>query len=223
MQTKIKTVRRSESCCWKDIHDLNGIHCYWRNAATVALVVHNNHEQVAAGNLLYDKGSVVRTLADVKIPGSGQQDEHSQFQTQQCCVSTWRSPHSRCCLLFLWWCVQRWRRDTPYRKVPSRFYLEFSELYGQGNRQNLTKHWQKLTKTTNTRGMIVHQHPVDQDSPQLHGIFCVTCKNLSKHVCSVVKLITELVKLCLKKWFLCLTFPDIGETRSSLLRRSRAV
>lgn len=139
MQTKIKTVRRSESCCWTDIHDLNGIHCYWRNAATVALIVHNNHEQVAAGNLLYDKRSVAQTLADVKYQNwDTRMNIHS--------LSTWRSPHSRCCLLFLWWCVQRWRRDTPYRKVPSRFYLEFSELNGQGNGQNLTKHWQKLTK-----------------------------------------------------------------------------
>lgn len=47
--------------------------------------------------------------------------------------------------------------------------------------------------------MIVHQHPVDQDSPELHGIFCVTWKNLSKHVYSVVKLIIELLKSCLKK------------------------
>lgn len=39
----------------KDIHDLDGIHGYWQGTAAVALIVHNNHEEVAAGNLLNNK------------------------------------------------------------------------------------------------------------------------------------------------------------------------
>lgn len=45
----------------KDIYDLNGIHCHWRSTAAVTLIIHNNHEQVAAGNLLYDKRSAAQT------------------------------------------------------------------------------------------------------------------------------------------------------------------
>lgn len=50
----------------KDIHDLNGIHCYWRNAAAVTLAVHNNHEEVTARNLLYDKRSATQTETEAK-------------------------------------------------------------------------------------------------------------------------------------------------------------
>lgn len=45
----------------KDIHDLNRIHSYRKSAAAVTLIVHNNHEEVAAGNLLYDKRSAGHT------------------------------------------------------------------------------------------------------------------------------------------------------------------
>lgn len=45
----------------KDIHDLDGIHGYRRRSAAVTLIVHNNHEEVAAGNLLYDKRPAAQT------------------------------------------------------------------------------------------------------------------------------------------------------------------
>lgn len=51
----------------KDIHDLDGIHGYWRSTAAVTLIVHNNHEEVAAGNLLYDKRSAAQTQTGVKV------------------------------------------------------------------------------------------------------------------------------------------------------------
>lgn len=51
----------------KDIHDLNGIHGYWRSTAAVTLIVHNNHEEVAAGNLLYDKRSAAQTETETGI------------------------------------------------------------------------------------------------------------------------------------------------------------
>lgn len=50
----------------KDINDLDGIHCYWRSFAAVALFVHDNHEEVAAGNLLYDKRSAAHTEREFK-------------------------------------------------------------------------------------------------------------------------------------------------------------
>lgn len=39
----------------KDINDLDRLHGYRRGGATVTLVLHNNHEEVTAGNLLNDK------------------------------------------------------------------------------------------------------------------------------------------------------------------------
>lgn len=45
----------------KDIHYLDRIHCYWRGTAAVTLIVHNHHEEVATGNLLYDKRPVAQT------------------------------------------------------------------------------------------------------------------------------------------------------------------
>lgn len=51
----------------KDIHDLDGIHGYWRRTAAVTLIVHNNHKEVAAGNLLYDKRSATQTGSGIKM------------------------------------------------------------------------------------------------------------------------------------------------------------
>lgn len=51
----------------KDIHNLVGVHGYWRRTAAVTLIVHNNHEEVAAGNLLYDKGPAAQTETDCGI------------------------------------------------------------------------------------------------------------------------------------------------------------
>lgn len=51
----------------KDIHDLNRIHGHWRSTAAVTFIVHNNHEEVAAGNLLYDKRSEAQTETKIGI------------------------------------------------------------------------------------------------------------------------------------------------------------
>ena len=39
----------------KDIHDLYRIYGDWRGRAAVTLVLHDDHEEIAAGNLLYYK------------------------------------------------------------------------------------------------------------------------------------------------------------------------
>lgn len=83
-KAKYKPINR---CCWKDIHDLDGIHGYWRNAATVTLIVHNNHEQVAAGNLLYDKRSAAPTMTTIKTSESERQAELLRFQKRGFCLS----------------------------------------------------------------------------------------------------------------------------------------
>lgn len=49
----------------KDIHDLDRIHCYWRGTAAVTLIVHDHHEEVATGNLLYDKRSAAQTETNI--------------------------------------------------------------------------------------------------------------------------------------------------------------
>lgn len=47
---------------------------------------------------------------------------------EMCWSNTWHSPHSQCCPLFLWWCVQRQRQDILCHMLPSWFYPEISEL-----------------------------------------------------------------------------------------------
>lgn len=60
----------------KDIHDLDWIHGYWWGAAAVTVVVHNDHEEVAAGNLLYDKGSAAQTETDCNYNRTTWLDRH---------------------------------------------------------------------------------------------------------------------------------------------------